>query len=99
MEAAVESRFDVTDAEKTVRIVAVAESINKMDAEASRLRSENISLLRLNAQLREMAALLRSELVRLKASHIGTDKRCSIAETMAHELMVQLESLSLPGRR
>lgn len=101
LDGKIESSFDDScDAEKTVRmVVGATRALCAEEGEIAKLRGDNAQLLRLNIQLREVTGLLRSEIVRLKASHMGNDKRCSIAETMAYELMVQLEQLSATGMR
>jgi hypothetical protein len=101
MNGQIESSFDDScDAERTVRmVVGATRALCAEEGEIAKLRGDNAQLLRLNIQLREVTGLLRSEIVRLKASHMGSDKRCSIAETMAYELMVQLEQMSATGVR
>lgn len=100
MEAAVESRFDESEGEKTVRmVVAAARALSAEEGEIAKLRADNANLLRLNIQLRQVNGLLRTELARTKASHEGTEKRVSIAETMAEELMRVMEGLSQTGLR
>jgi hypothetical protein len=99
MEGIIETRFDVSDEDKTVRMGALAPALCSMDDEIQNLRVENGRLRAQREQLRAALGLAREEIMRLKASSLGSDKRLSIAETMASELMRQLEMLSRTGRR
>ena len=85
--------------EPTVRMTVATVIANVCDGDVVKLREENARLLVLNRQLRESLGLTRQELARIKASAQGNDRRLSIAESMADELMKHMEGLSMVGPR
>jgi hypothetical protein len=91
------SMEEVND-QPTVRI-AIGPALCRIDDELQTLKSENGTLRRDREQLRIALGLAREEIIRQKASHVGLEKRLTIAETMVGELLQQLETTSPTGRR